>query len=114
MADQYLRIFLEDRGDGEERRLLAHIGEGFEAVRHDHVDATREQQLADIEARPALAQVTLNAVLPVDAGGDGLVVAAMLGLGAPVGMKGKPVERLRTRPACERQERRRCEAERQC
>ena len=106
MADQHLRILLEDRGDGEERRALAHVGEGLEAVRHDHVDAAGEQELADVEAGPALAQVALDAGLGVEAGGDRLVVAAMLGLGAPVGLEAHLVERLGARPAGERHQQR--------
>ena len=93
MGDHHLRILLEDRRDGEERRLLADEGEGLEAVRHDHVDPAGQQQLADVEAGPAGPEVDVDPTRLVEAGGDRLVVAAMLGLRAPVGVEGELVER---------------------
>ena len=111
MADQHLRILLEDRGDGEERRAEAHIGEGLEAARHDHVDPAGEQELADVEAGAALAHLALDAGLAIEAGGDRLVVAAMLGLGAPVGLDAHLLERLGVRPAAQRHEQRAGEGE---
>ena len=104
MADQHLRVLLEDRRDGEEGRPLAHVGEGLEAVRHHHVDPAGEQELAAVEAGAALAQVALDAGLAVEPGGDRLVVAAMLGLRAPVGHEAHLVERLRSRSSADRHE----------
>ena len=54
-----------------------------------------EQQLRRILLRPAHADVAFDAVAAIDAGGDGLVEAAMLGLRTPVVLKGDTVERLR-------------------
>ena len=54
-----------------------------------------EQQLRRILLRPAHADVAFDAVAAINAGGDGLVKAAMLGLRTPVGLKGDTVERLR-------------------
>jgi hypothetical protein len=102
MGDQHLWVLLEDRRDGEERRADAHIGEGLEAVRHGQVDPPGEQHLPDVEARPTLAQVDLEAARLVEAGGDRLIKAAMLGLGTPVGVEGELVQRLRPRPPRER------------
>jgi hypothetical protein len=87
VRDHHLRILLEDRRDGEERRLLADVGELLEAVRHGHVDAAGEQHLADVEAGAARPEVELDAMGLVEAGGDRLVEAAMLGLRAPVGVE---------------------------
>ena len=54
-----------------------------------------EQQLRRILLRPAHADVAFDAVAAINAGGDRLVEAAMLGLHAPVGLEGDTVERLR-------------------
>ena len=95
MGNHHLRVLLEDRRDGEEGCPDIHIGEGLEAVRHDHVDPAGQQHLPDVEARPALAQIDLEAARLVEAGGDRLIETAMLGLGAPVGLEGELVQRLR-------------------
>src|SRR6185437_6795682 len=107
MGDQHLRILLEDRGNGDERRLLTHVGDGLVAVRHDHVDAAGQQELADVEAGTARPQIAVDAVFAVDAGRYRLVVAAVLGLGTPVGVETETVKRLRARTACERHQHRR-------
>ena len=106
VGDHHLRILLEDRGDGEERRLHADVGELLEAVRHDHVDAARQQHLADVEAGPAGPELELDAARLVEAGGDRLVVAAMLGLRAPVGVERQPLEGLRAGRARQRHQQR--------
>ena len=85
---------------------MLHEVECLETVGHRHVDTAGQQQLADVEAGPALAQVALDAGLAVQAGGDRLVEAAMLGLGAPVGAEAHLVERLRARRAIERRQQR--------
>ena len=53
----------------------------------------------------------VDAGLAIEAGGDRLVVAAMLGLGAPVGLDAHFLERLGARPAAQRHEQRAGEGE---
>ena len=95
MRDDHLRVLLEDRGDDQERQALLRVIDALERVRHDHVDATAEQQLRGILLRPALADVAFDPVLLVDTVGGGEIEAAMLGLRAPVGLVADLVERLR-------------------
>src|SRR4030095_5603862 len=101
MSDQDVRILLEDRGNGEEGRVLADEGEGLEAARHGHVDTAGHQELADVEAGPALAHIALYAGFAIKTRGDRLVVAAMLGLGTPVGLDAHLIEGLGMRPAAD-------------
>src|SRR6185312_13047435 len=53
------------------------------------------EQLGMIDLRATLAQRHIEPVFLVDAGGDRLVIAAMLGLGAPIGAEGDVIERVR-------------------
>ena len=60
----------------------------------DDVDATGEQQRVEVDLRPALADLDLDAVLAIDAGRGRLEDAAGLGLRAPGRVVDELVERL--------------------
>ena len=94
MRDEDLRVFLEDRRDTQERQVLLDVVEPLEGARHDHVDTAAEQHLRGVLLRTAHAQVAVDAVFLVDAIGNGEIEAAVLGLGAPVGLIADLVERL--------------------
>ena len=86
MGEEHLRLLLEDGGDDERRDVLLHGGERLEHVAaHVEVDAADRQQHAVVGLRPARHDGDVEVVLGVGAVGDGLVVAAVLGLGDPVG-----------------------------
>ena len=56
--------------------------------REVEVEPAGGEQLRVVDLRSALPQRHVEPVLLVDAGGDRLVVAAMLGLGLPIGAEG--------------------------
>ena len=95
MGQQRAQVLLEQRRDGEARDVVAGEVEGPEGVGLDHVGAAGQQQRVDVELRPALADLDVEPVLLVEAGRQRLVKAAMLGLGAPVGLVAEFVQRLR-------------------
>jgi hypothetical protein len=98
VRDDDLRVFLEDRGDHQEGDALLGVIDALERVRHDHVNAPAEQKLRGVLLRAALTDVALDAVFLVDAVGGGEIEAAVLALGAPVGLVADLVERLRQNP----------------
>src|SRR5262249_51202168 len=77
-----------------------------EAAGHDQVDPSGQQQLRKVEARSTLPQVDVDATRLVETGRHRLVVATVLGLGAPVGMEGQFIECLRPGRTCEGQQQR--------
>ena len=86
MGDQHRRVLLKDRRDRHHRDVLACKIERTKGVRREvEVEPAGGEQLRMIDLRPALPQRDLEPVPPVDAGGDRLIVAAVLGLGLPVG-----------------------------
>ncbi len=86
VGDQHLRVLLEDSADAVERQVLLGVVQGLEPARHDHVDPAAHKELRVVDLWPAHAQIAVDAVLFVEAGRDRLIEAAMLGLGAPVGL----------------------------
>ena len=85
MRDQGCRVFLEGGADGDHRQALFDRLDRLQVVAHDHVGAAREQQLHHVHLGPAHAHLHVQAVAPVDALGQRLIEAAVLGLGIPVG-----------------------------
>ena len=86
MGHQHLRLLLEGGGDDAQRDVLRHRVEGLlQVAAHVEVDLAGEQQRPAGDLRAALLDRDLEAAGGVGAVGDSLVVAAMLGLGEPVG-----------------------------
>ncbi len=86
MGDDDLRVLLEDRGDRHDRHALLHRVERLQQVAaHVIVDPPRQHQRAVVHLRAALDDGDVEPALLVGAVGHGLVEAAMLGLGQPVG-----------------------------
>src|SRR5262249_36212871 len=85
MSDQHRRILLENRCNRDHRDVLPYEIKRNEGVgREVEIEPPGGKQLRVIDLRPALPQRHLEPVLPVDPGGDRLIVAAVLGLGLPV------------------------------
>src|SRR5947207_9647988 len=86
MSDEDGGVLLEDRGDRQHGDLLADKIERHERVGADvEVEDAGREKLRMIDLRPARPQLHIKAMALVDAGGDGLVEAAMLGLRLPIG-----------------------------
>ena len=89
MRHHHLRLLLEGGGDDAQRNVLRDGVEGLQHVAaHVEVDLAGEQQRPAGDLRAALLDGDLEAAGGIGAVGDGLVVAAMLGLGEPVGAEG--------------------------
>ena len=85
MGDQHRGVFLEDCRHRDHRNVLVHEIERHEGIGRDvKVEHTGRQKLGVVYLRPARPQIYLQPVALVDAGGDRLIEAAMLGLGLPV------------------------------
>jgi glucokinase len=83
---QDLRVLLERRHHRAHRRARLHKIEWEKAVAaHRHVDRAGRDQLLVVDAGPTLMDHHLEAALLVQAGGERLIEAAVLGLGLPVG-----------------------------
>ncbi len=86
MGDQHLRILLHERRHRLHRRLLLrHVHDDEVVGSHAHFHRMGSQQLRHVHAGAALDDLHVQAALAVLARGQGLVEAAMFGLGAPVG-----------------------------
>jgi hypothetical protein len=78
-------VLLEDRRDRHHRDGLAREIERHEGIGRDvEVEHAGRQQLGVVHLRPARPQIHLEPVSLVDAGGDRLIEATMLGLGLPI------------------------------
>ena len=85
MGHQDLRILLEEGGDGPDRRAGRDQVHGGEAVgRHAQLHRARGQKLGHIRRRTALDDLDVQAPLLIGAGRQGLIEAAVIGLGPPV------------------------------
>jgi len=85
MRQQNGRVALEHRSDGHEGQVLTHEVQRQEAVgRQGEVEPPGQQQLRLIHLRPALADADVQSVPGIDAGGLGLVVAAVFGFRSPI------------------------------
>ena len=106
VAEQDLRVLLEEGRNRHKRRVLCHHVEHDGRARdHSHVGAAGDQNLGAIHLRAALLQLDVETVGLVGAVGDGLVEATVLGLGAPAGEQPDLVRGMR-RPAGEPDQRR--------
>ena len=92
VGDEDGGVALEHAGDGGEGQLFLGDVEAEECVAgDDEVEVAGHHKLGLIYLRPALADGDVQAVLGVEAGRDGLVVAAVFGLGEPIEAKAHPV-----------------------
>ena len=95
MAQEDLRLLLEMGRDDDGGNVLLHGREGLDhAAAHVEVELADGQQHAVAGPRAARHDGDLEAVFLVSAVGDGLVIAAMLALGEPVGAEGHLGQRL--------------------
>ena len=86
MRDQHRRVFLEHCGNRDHRDVFAHEIERNKGVGGNvEIEPAGGEELRVVDLRPALAQFDIEAVASIDAGGDRLVISAMLGLRLPVG-----------------------------
>ena len=86
MGHEHLRLLLEGGRDDAQRDVLRDGVEGLlQVAAHVEVDLAGEQQRPAGDLRAALLDRDLEAAGGIGAVGDRLVVAAMLGLGEPVG-----------------------------
>jgi hypothetical protein len=86
VGDQHLRVLLHEGRDHLHRGLGGRQVQHDEAVgAHAHLDRAGGDELGHVHAGAALDDGHLQAALGVLAGRQGLVEAALLGLGAPVG-----------------------------
>ncbi len=86
MGQQDLGILLEEGGDGLHGRALCDEVQRDEAVgAHAQLDRAGGQQLGHVHAGTALDDLDVQAAPFVGPGGESLIEAAVLGLGAPVG-----------------------------
>ena len=82
----HLRVLLEVGRDDAQRNVLLHGVEGLQQVAaHVEVDLAGQQQRPPADLRAALHDGDVEAAGRIGAVGDRLIVAAMLGLGEPVG-----------------------------
>jgi hypothetical protein len=89
MGEDDLRVLLEDRGDVDDRDLLGRGVERLQQVAaHVELDAVGQQERAVVDLRAAGDDRHVEAAFRVGAIRDGLVEAAMFGLGQPVGAEG--------------------------
>ena len=89
MRHHHLRLLLEGGGDDAQRNVLRDRVEGLlHVAAHVEVDLAGEQQRPAADLRSALHDGHVEPAGGVGAVGDRLVVAAMLGLGEPVGAEG--------------------------
>ncbi len=94
MRHQDERILLEERGDGDDRDVLFDRVEGLDHIgAHVEVDPARRQQQPTIALRAALQNGDVEAIFRIGAVGHGLIEAAVLRLGPPIGGKSHVVER---------------------
>ena len=94
MGDQHRGIFLEDCCYSDEGQLLLDELDGLPAAEIE-LHAGRHQQGHVIDLRAALFDRDVQAVARIDAGGDGLIEAAIFRLGFPVEAKGDVIGRER-------------------
>ena len=98
MRHQDLRVFLEARGDDDGGNLLADGREGLDQVAaHVEIDAAHGEQHAVIGLRAARHDLDIEPACGIGAIDHGLIIAAMLGLGDPVGAESHLFEILRSR-----------------
>ena len=89
MGEDHLRVLLEGGGDGHDRHVLGHGVEGLQQVAaHVELDAVGHQKCAVVHLWSARDDLDIEAACRVGAVRDGLVEAAVLGLGQPVGAEG--------------------------
>ena len=82
----HLRIFLEIRGDDDDRDVAGDRVEGQQQIAaHVEVQPSGRQQELVVGLRASLHDRDVEAVFGVSAVGDRLVISAVLGLGEPVG-----------------------------
>ena len=86
MRHHNLRIFLEIRGDDDDRDVAGDRVEGQQQIAaHVEVQPSGRQQELVVGLRAALHDRDVEPVFCISAVGDRLVISAMLGLGEPVG-----------------------------
>ena len=86
MRHHHLRVFLEIRGDDDDRDVPDDRVEGQQKIAaHVEVQPSGGQQKFVVGLRPALHDRDVEAVFGVGAVGDRLIISAVLGLGEPVG-----------------------------
>ena len=89
MRHDHLRLLLEGGRDDPQRDVLLHGVEGLQQVAaHVEIDLAGEQQRPAADLRAALLDGDVEAAGGIGAVGNSLVVAAVLGLGEPVGHEG--------------------------
>ena len=100
MRHHDLRVLLEVGGDDDERHVLFDRVEVEQQIAaHVEVELAGGEQQAIVGLRTALHDGHVEAVFLVSAVGDRLIIAAVFGLGEPVGAVGHLVERERARSA---------------
>jgi len=85
VGDDHRRVLLERRRERHQRHGLLDGREHLQAVGHGDVDLVGGQELQSVDLRAAHPDRHVEAVLLVDAFGERLVEAAVLGLREPVG-----------------------------
>ncbi len=99
MCDEDRRILLERCGERDDGDVLLTRRHHLQRIGHRDVELAGGEQLQPVHLRPAHADLHVETVLAIRSLGDGLVVAAVLGLGEPVRRKEDPLQRLRARAA---------------
>ena len=90
-----LQVVLERGRHGDRGQALLDRLEHLDVVAHDRVGLAREQELQAVDLGPAHTDLDVEAGLLVEAGGLGLVEAAVLGLGVPARQEDDLVRRPR-------------------
>ena len=86
MRHHNLRVFLEIRGDHDDRDVAGDRVEGQQKVAaHVEVQPSGRQQQLVVGLRPSLDDRDVEAVFRISAVGDRLIISAVLGLREPVG-----------------------------
>ena len=89
MGHHHLRVLLEIGGHDAQRNALLDGVEGLQQIAaHVEVDLAGKQQRPPADLRTALHDADVQAAGGIGAVGDRLIVAAVLGLGEPVGAEG--------------------------
>ena len=85
MRHHHLRIFLEIRGDDDDRDVAGDRVEGQQKIAaHVEIQPSGRQQKLVVGLRPSLDDRDVEPVFRISAVGDRLVISAVLGLGEPV------------------------------
>ena len=84
----HLRVFLEIRGDNDDRDVACDRVEGQQKIAaHVEIQPSGRQQELVVGLRPSLHDRDVQSVFRIGAVGDRLVISAVFGLREPVGAK---------------------------